>query len=168
MDDRATFDRVGVVRLGRVLPGPVERVWAHLADTRLIPAWYGESGAIESRAGGAVSLMDGHIRGVVTQWRPPHLLSYTWNVFDPADPPGAASQHPESFLTLTLEPQGDRVLLALTHLPIPERFEKQTAMGWHTMLDLIAAALAGEYPPRAAVMQKNAALYGVDLQNLSE
>ena len=42
-------------------------------------------------------------------------------------------------------------------------------MGWHTMLDLIAAALAGEPPrPRRDFMEANAAKYGVDLQNLAQ
>jgi uncharacterized protein YndB with AHSA1/START domain len=166
-DEKAIFSKVGHVRLERLLPGPIERVWAHLTDATLIPAWYGEDGAIEPRVGGAVRLMGGHIRGVVTQWRPPHRLSYTWSVFDPADPPGAASAYPESYLTFTLARHGARVLLALEHTPIPARFEKQTAMGWHTMLDLVAAALGGDHPERPPLMQKNAALYGVDMQNLA-
>ncbi len=167
MDDRATFESTGLVRLERLLPGPIERVWAHLTDTKLIPAWYGESGSIEPRAGGAVRLMDGHIRGVVTQWRPPHHLAYTWSVFEPNDPADAVSEHPDSYLTFTLEPHGAQVRLVLTHTPIPARFEKQTAMGWHTMLDLVAHALDGKHPARADFMQKNAAIYGVDMQNLA-
>ena len=85
--------------------------------------------------------MDGHIRGVVTRWQPPHRLSYTWNVFSPGE---TESSYPESYLTIELEPRGDRVQLTLTHLPVLERFEKQNAMGWHTFLDLLEAALRGE------------------------
>ncbi len=166
-DAKAIFTKVGHVRLERLLPGPIERVWEHLTNTSLIPAWFGEDGAIEPRAGGAVRLMGGHIRGVVTQWRPPHRLAYTWCVFDPADPPGAPSAYPESYLVFTLERYGERVMLSLQHTPIPTRFEKQTAMGWHTMLDLVAAALDGKHPARPDFMQKNAALYGVDMQNLA-
>lgn len=166
-DARAMFTQTGQVRLERLLPGPIERVWAHLTDAKLLPGWFGD-GVIEPRQGGAVTLMDGHIRGVVTQWRPPHFLSYTWNVFEPGAPADAVSTHPESYLSLRLERYGDRVLLTLSHVPVPARFEKQTAMGWHTFLDILAAALAGEAAPaRGELMQKNAAAYGVDLQNLA-
>ena len=57
--------------------------------------------------------MDGHIRGVVTQWQPPQRLSYTWNVFNPGDPADAVSAYPESYLTLALERRGGDVLLVL-------------------------------------------------------
>lgn len=168
MDERGQMSRVAAVRFERVLPGPIERVWAHLTEAKLIPAWFGEDGVIEPRQGGAVSLMGGHIRGVVTQWRPPRLLSYTWSVFEPDAPADAVSDYPESYLTFTLEPVGDQVLLTLSHTPILERFEKQNAMGWHTFLDLLSAAVRGE-PAKARMdyMQKNAALYGVDLGNLA-
>jgi hypothetical protein len=49
-----------------------------------------------------------------------------------------------------------------------ERFVKQNAMGWHTFLDILGAALRGEtVQERSAYMTKNAALYGVDLSNLA-
>jgi hypothetical protein len=60
------------------------------------------------------------------------------------------------------------VQLTLTHLPVLERFEKQNAMGWHTFLDVLEAAVRGETPqPRAAYATRNAQLYGVDLDNLA-
>ena len=39
-------------------------------------------------------------------------------------------------------------------------------MGWHTYLDLVEAGLAGSFPKRSDIFPKNAALYGVDLNNL--
>jgi hypothetical protein len=39
-------------------------------------------------------------------------------------------------------------------------------MGWHTMLDLIEAGLRNEFPKRADLFPKNAALYGVDMSKL--
>ena len=113
--------------------GPIERVWAFLTDTGKLPGWFGE-GNIEPRAGGAVNLMGGHVRGTVTQWRPPRRLAYTWNVFSPGD---TESPYPE-YLTIALEPRGSEVALTLTHLPVLERFEQQNAMGWHTFLDMLA------------------------------
>jgi len=78
------FMRQPAVRFERILPGPIERVWEFLTETERLPGWFGH-GVIEHRAGGAVTLLDGHIRGVVTQWKPPRLLAYTWNVFSPGD-----------------------------------------------------------------------------------
>jgi hypothetical protein len=46
--------------------------------------------------------------------------------------------------------------------------QAQTMMGWHTMLDLIEAGLNDEFPPRAGLSAQNAALYGVDLNNLKK
>jgi uncharacterized protein YndB with AHSA1/START domain len=164
----ATFLKVPSVRLERVLPGPLERVWEHLTNTGLLQAWFGDKSEIEPREGGAVRLMDGHIRGTVTQWHPPHRLGYTWNVFNPGDPPGAVSAYPESYLTLTLQPQGDKVLLVLAHLPVLERFEKQNAMGWHTFLDILSDTLeGGKVRTRREYMVCNAARYGVDLNNMA-
>jgi uncharacterized protein YndB with AHSA1/START domain len=167
-DERAQMARVATVEFVRMLPGPIERVWEHLTNTKLLPAWFGDDSSIEPRLGGVVSLMGGHIRGVVTQWRPPLKLAYTWNVFEPGDTADAFSAYPESLLTLTLEPAANEVKLTLHHAPIPERFEKQNAMGWHTYLDILGATVRGEtLQERPVYMRKNAALYGVDLNNLA-
>jgi uncharacterized protein YndB with AHSA1/START domain len=164
MNPDGQLKRVAMVQFERILPGPIERVWSFLTDTKQLPGWFGE-GTIEPRQGGAVSLMGGHVRGIVTQWQPPRRLGYTWNVFNPGD---AQSHYPESYLTIELEPRGNEVALTLTHLPVLDRFEKQNAMGWHTFLDMLGDALRGEpAEPRQAYMQRNAARYGVDLSNLA-
>jgi hypothetical protein len=70
-------------------------------------------------------------------------------------------------LTLTLKRQGDEVLLVLDHLPVLERFEKQNAMGWHTFIDILSDTLEGvKVRTREEYMTRNAARYGVDLNNL--
>jgi uncharacterized protein YndB with AHSA1/START domain len=158
------FFTVGAVRFERHLPGPAARVWDHLTRTDLLPGWFGE-GVVEQRPGGAVRLMDGHIKGTVTQCRPPHLLVYTWNVFDPGE---EISAYPESYLTLVLDEMDGDVRLTLTHFPIPEPFRKQTAMGWHTFLDMVDAGVRGEaIKPRAEYVAENAKRYDVDLDNLA-
>lgn len=156
--------KVCAVRFERRLPGDVARVWAHLTEPAKLSAWYGEDAIVEPREGGTVTLSGGHIRGVVTQWRPGRRLAYTWNVFGPGE---TESPYPESYLTFDLAPGGDGVTLTLTHLPVLERFEAQNQMGWHTFLDMLTAALDGRTPePRRAYMERNAAAYGVDLNNL--
>ena len=159
---------VSCVTFTRTLPGPIEKVWSFIAQTDRLAAWFGAESSIEPRAGGRVSLMGGHIRGVVTQWQPPKKLVYTWNVFGPDDPPDAVSAYPESYPTFELEAKGGEVLLTFTHFPVLERFVAQNAMGWHTMLDIIEATARGEkVEERPVYMKKNAALYGVDLNNLT-
>lgn len=165
MSDLGQSYRVAAVRFERRLPGSLEQVWAHLTEARKLTAWYGEDGAIEPREGGAVLFMGGHIKGVVTRWRPHRQLAHTWNVFSPGE---TDSSYPESYLTFDLEPDGAQVKLTLTHLPILERFEKQNAMGWHTYLDVLAAAVEGRpIEARQVYSQKNAGLYGVDMGSLA-
>ena len=104
----------------------------------------------------------------MTQWQPPNKLVFTWNVFGPADPPGAVSAYPESYPSFELATRAEDVELTLTHFPVLDHFVAQNAMGWHTMLDILDATLRGEpVAERAVYMRKNAALYGVDLNNLA-
>ena len=147
------------VRFVRTFDASSEKIWAFLTDSGRLPEWYGE-GSIEPREGGAVTLMAGHIRGVVTGWRPQKFLAYTWSVFQPGE---EVSAWPISYVEFALEKKHSGATLTLTHRPIPEPMQKLTAIGWHTMLDLIAHALMGEFPHRTEVMPRNAALYGVDL-----
>jgi uncharacterized protein YndB with AHSA1/START domain len=152
------------VKFVRDLLASPARVWEFLTDLELLPEWYGEA-SIEEREGGAVSLMGGHIRGVVTAWRPEKFLGYTWNVFQPGE---TESAWPVSYLEFSLDATDGGTRLVLMHRPIPEAMHKLTAMGWHTMLDLIQAGLNGDFPKRADLFPKNAALYGVDLGKLKK
>jgi uncharacterized protein YndB with AHSA1/START domain len=147
----------------RTLPASPEKAWAFLTETARLTEWYGE-GVIEPREGGKVALMGGHIRGVVTGWRPMQFFAYTWNVFSPGE---TVSAWPVSYLEFALAPEGAGTKLILTHRPIPKAVQSQTMMGWHTFLDMMDTAARGEtVGSRDTTMQKNAALYGVDLNNL--
>ena len=159
MTDLAEFLRIPGARFVRDLPGAPDKIWAIVS----VPKIWGE-GVIEPRAGGAVNLMNGHIRGVVTQWDPPHKLTYTWNVFSPGE---TRSQYPESYLMLELAAVDGATQLTLTHLPVLERFEKQNAMGWHVFLEMVTDAAHGRaIAPRPEYAKRVAPLYGVDLGNL--
>lgn len=146
------------VRFVRQFDAAPETIWAFLTEPSRLAEWYGEAG-IEPREGGQVSLMGGHVRGVVTGWRPQKFLGYTWNVYAPGE---TVSQWPVSYLEFHL----DGSTLTLIHRPIPEAMQNQTMLGWHTMLELIGAGLRGDYPRRVDLFSKNAALYGVDMNNL--
>lgn len=147
----------------RDLPAPSQKVWAFLTEPQRLSGWYGD-GVIEPREGGKIELMGGHIRGVITGWQPEKFLAHTWNVFQPGE---AVSGYPVTYLEFALTEQGASTRLILTHRPIPARMQPQTMMGWHTFLDMLeAGTLKQEVQPRATYMQKNAILYGVDLNNL--
>jgi uncharacterized protein YndB with AHSA1/START domain len=168
MNDKGEMSTVPCVTFTRTLPGPIERVWSFIAEAKHLPAWFGADSSIEPRVGGAVRLMGGHVRGVVTQWQPPAKLVYTWNVFGPDDAPDAVSAHPESYPTFELVAKDGQVTLTFTHFPVLQRFVPQNAMGWHTFLDMLDASLHGEAVlERGAYMKKNAKLYGVDLDKLA-
>jgi uncharacterized protein YndB with AHSA1/START domain len=149
------------VRFVRTLPAAPGKVWTFLTEASRLPEWY-RGGLIEPREGGAIHLA-GYISGVVTGWRPEKFLAYSWNVLAPGE---TESKWPMSYVEFALQAEGDQTRLTLTHRPIPEAMQSQTAMGWHTMLDLVAAGLDGEFPKRSDLFPKNAALYGVDLNNL--
>jgi uncharacterized protein YndB with AHSA1/START domain len=147
----------------RTLPAAPEKSWAFLTQTARLTEWYGD-GVIEPREGGKVSLMGGHIRGVVTGWRPDQFLAYTWNVFDLG---ASVSGWPVSYLEFALEADGPNTKLTLTHRPVPKAMQPQTMMGWHTFLDMMEDGVRGTaVDSRDTYMQKNAAAYGVDLNNL--
>src|ERR1700753_447508 len=106
----------------RLLDAPPARVWEFLTAAQKLPRCYGDA-SIEPREGGAVSLMGGHIRGVVTGWRPEKFLGYTWNVYAPGE---TVSAWPVSYLEFSLTEQDGKTRLVLVHRPIPDAMQKQT------------------------------------------
>jgi len=147
----------GTVRLERVLPGPIERVWAYLTEPEKRGKWLA-SGAMELRVGGRVELKFNHSElsaektppdeykqyesctfrnGRVTRCEPPKLLSYTWG-----DEPGENSE-----VTFELSASGKDVLLIVTHRRLRDRGEMVgVASGWHSHLGILEDQLNGREP----------------------
>lgn len=147
------------VRIERLLPGPIERVWSHLTESDKRGRWLA-AGAIELRVGGRVEHVfrnnaltenddppppkyadvadEFRMEGRVTACEPPTRLSYTWS----------ESTGSDSEVTFELRPQGDGVLLVLTHRRLANREELlSVAAGWHTHLDILDDRLRGRTPP---------------------
>lgn len=160
MDDYGIITAADTVRFERLLPGPIERVWAFLTESDKRATWLA-SGPMELRVGGGVELRfrnsnlsptpepipdkyrqyeDGDGIGVVarvTRCEPPHVLSHTWS-----GEPGM-----ESEVTYELTPQGDKVLLVLTHSRLGSRAAMLSVSGgWHTHLNILAARLNDHAP----------------------
>lgn len=155
--DHGKFTAPGEVRLMRLLPGPVERVWAYLTDPEKCARWFA-GGVLEQRAGGKVVFAMRHanlspnetppekykhvhdpgvsFEGRVLRCEPPHLLSYTFGGDD-------------SEVTFELKPQDGKVLLVLTHRAKGEDLPElgNYASGWHTHLAMLVALLEGTPPP---------------------
>lgn len=143
------------VRLERLLPGPVERVWAYLTDSEKRGKWLAP-GPMDLRVGGNVTLnflhadlsaekqipekyksMEcGHtMHGVVTRCEPPHVLAYTWG--NPKD----------SEVTFELSARGDKTLLVITHVRLGERKAMlSVAAGWHVHTGILEDQLNGVEP----------------------
>ncbi len=61
MNEYGSIVAPGTVRFERVLPGPIERVWAHLTESEARGRWFA-SGPMELRVGGKVELFFQHTR----------------------------------------------------------------------------------------------------------
>ncbi len=144
------------VRIERLLPVPIERVWDYLTDGELRGKWLA-GGAMEQRVGGRVELHfhnsaltenddpppakyakydNASTGGTVTEIDPPHLLAYTWGEEDGA-----------SHVRFELATQGQQVRLVVTHSRLSGRDGMlSVAAGWHTHLDILRDRLLGREP----------------------
>jgi uncharacterized protein YndB with AHSA1/START domain len=157
MNDRSnaklgTSPEQATVRLERILPGPIERVWAYLTESEKRKTWLA-GGAFDLRVGGKADPRFDHSNissektpeeykgghdcaGKITRLDPPRLLSYTF---------GAAG--PESEVTFELEPRGKGVLLTITHRRIADRKTMvSVAGGWDAHVGILEDRLNGEAP----------------------
>jgi uncharacterized protein YndB with AHSA1/START domain len=155
MNDYGTVIEAGTVRFERLLPGPIERVWAYLTDSEKRGRWLA-SGPMELRPGGRVELRFVHaslspeaeevpekyrdcadgagFAAKVTRCEPPRLLSHTW---------GSSG---DSEVTFELTPRDGEVLLVLTHRRLERGEMISVAGGWHTHLCILADHLEGRTP----------------------
>lgn len=147
------------VTLERLLPGPIERVWAYLTEPDKRRTWLG-GGTFELRPGGKGELRFRHAEltdetppenyrtvheeGIsfpvtILECDEPHLLTITW-----PDEAGSESQ-----VTFALVAQGDKVHLTITHSRLPNTAEMvNVAGGWHSHVAILQALLEGrERPP---------------------
>lgn len=144
------------VRFERLLPGPIERVWAYITESDKRRRWLG-AGETELRPGGRADFFFKHqelndepeptpadykhmedgisFSGEVLEAEPPNRLRFTW----PSDD-GSFSE-----VTFELAPKGEKVLLTLTHskLSTPTKM-RNVSGGWHSHLAMLEDELAGK------------------------
>ncbi|MFU0507625.1 SRPBCC family protein [Pseudaminobacter sp. NGMCC 1.201702] len=157
MNERATLDAYGeqiepaTLKIQRLLPGPVERVWAYLTQSDLRRQWLA-AGEMEMKVGTPFELVwrndeltdppgqrpsgfsDEHrMQSRITEIDPPRKLAFTWGVG------GEAS--------FELEPKGRDVLLTVIHRGLSDRPNMlMVGAGWHMHLDILVARITAKEP----------------------
>jgi uncharacterized protein YndB with AHSA1/START domain len=143
----------GTFRIERILPGPIERVWAYLTEPEKRRKWFA-AGSMDLRVGGRVDLQfrfpeltteetpanrddSCEVPGRISECDPPRLLSYTWG--DGLD---------ASEVTFELTPQqNNAVLLVITHRRLGDVGKMiSVASGWHTHVNILADRIHGRRP----------------------
>ena len=155
MTQLVTLDPYGVLiepatlQIQRLLPGPIERVWAYLTQSELRRQWLA-AGDMEARADSPFELVwrngelsdppgqrpegfgeEHRMQGQITAFDPPRKLAISW---------GSTGG-----VSFELAPQGQEVLLTVTHHRVldPTTLLNVSA-GWHAHLDVLAARLDGK------------------------
>ncbi|MBU4611418.1 SRPBCC family protein [Achromobacter sp. GG226] len=150
--DYATLTDPTTLILRRRLPGPIERVWSYLTRDELRRQWLA-AGVMTLTAGAPFTFTwrndtlsetrsprpdgigeESRLESQIIAAEPPHRLAFTWE--DGGD------------VTITLQAQGEAVLLTLTHRRFADRATLLgVAAGWHQHLDTLGAVLAGTPTP---------------------
>jgi uncharacterized protein YndB with AHSA1/START domain len=152
-----TIDAYGVItepatlKIQRLLPGPIERVWAYLTQSELRRQWLA-AGEMEMTAGTPVELVwrndeltdppgqrpagfgeEQRMQSRIIALDPPHKLVIAW---------GESGD-----VTFELTPLANEVLLTLIHRHLPERETRlMIGAGWHMHLDILVARMKDEQP----------------------
>ena len=139
------------LKIQRLLPGPIDRVWAYLTQSELRRQWLA-AGAMEMKVGAPFEFVwrndeltdppgqrpsgspkEHRMQSRITELDPPRKLAITW---------GTAGE-----VSFELQPEGGEVLLTLVHRRLPDRaMTLRVGSGWHMHLDVLAARLSGAEP----------------------
>ena len=157
MTELATLDAYGALTepatltIQRLLPGPIERVWAYLTESEMRRRWLA-SGAMEMKVGAPFEFVwrnneltnpagerpagfgeEFRMQSRITELDPPRKIAFTWNA--------------SGDVSFELVPQGENVLLTVTHRRLPDRATMlMVGAGWHMHLDVLVARATGEEP----------------------
>ena len=153
IDSYGTLIEPDTLQIQRMLPGPIERVWAYLTDSDLRRQWLA-AGDMNPEAGESFELVwrnddlagpagdrpedmpeEHSMQSQVIAADPPRKLVIAWNT--------------TGNVTFELEQVGEGVLLTLTHAGFQNRPGLlKHAAGWHAHLDLLEAVAFERQPAR--------------------
>ncbi len=157
MNKSATRDNYGTLiepttlKIQRLLPGPVERIWAYLVESDKRRKWLA-AGTMELKVGAPFELVwrnseltdppgkllegcseEHRMPGHITALDPPRKIAFTFQN--------------DTEVSIELKAQGSDVLLTLIHYRLPNRnFMLGVSGGWHAHLDVLDARVRGEEP----------------------
>jgi uncharacterized protein YndB with AHSA1/START domain len=138
------------VEFKRLLPGPIELAWDYLTRAELVKTWFADV-TLEPRVGGAVQVrFEGGtcgegaaaVRGVVREFRKPHVLAFSW-IQGRAQPDASGNDSFESEVRFELQERGEKVLLTLLHSRLPTDELSGHSAGWHAYLDNLESVAGG-------------------------
>ena len=149
-DACGTLIEPATLQIRRLLPGPIERVWAYLTESELRRQWLA-SGAMPSQPGAPFEFVwrndelacppsprpagfpeENRMQCLIRECDPPHRLAFTWGT--------------DSEVSIELTPRGKQVELTLVHRRLPDRDSTlSVSAGWHAHLDILVA-LVGDVP----------------------
>ena len=146
-----TLIEPATLKIERLLPGPIERIWSYLTDGDMRRKWLA-AGKMELKVGAPFELVWRHaeltdppgpkpanmgeehrMQSRITELDPPRKIAFTW------DNSGDVS--------FELQPKGKDVLLTIIHRRLPSRsMLLGVSAGWHAHLDVLVARARGEEP----------------------
>ena len=150
-DAHGVLTEPATLKIERVLPGPIERIWAYLTESDMRKKWFA-SGEMRLEPGASFELVwrNDDLSDVAGQ-RPPgfpeehHKTCRIVEVDAPRKLVFIFAEHGE--VTFSLEPMGKQVLLTLIHRRIPDRSTTLgVSAGWHAHLDVLVARASGTSP----------------------
>ena len=150
-DDYGVLTEPATLKIQRLLPGPIERVWAYLTESELRRKWLA-AGEMDMKVGAPFELVwrndeltdppgqrppgfgpEHRMQSRITEFDPPRLLAITWGQ--------------TGGVTFELEPRGNLVQLTLTHRRLPDRGTMlMVGAGWHMHLDILVPRTSGKEP----------------------
>jgi uncharacterized protein YndB with AHSA1/START domain len=153
-EPRATLVKPSTIRFERLLPGPVERVWAYLTESKKRATWLA-AGEFDLRVGGKIELHFDNdtltddvpppdaigrgrhsATGRITRLEPLRVLAHTWSW-----------EGGDSEVRYTLTPKGKDVLLTIEHrLPEDRGLTIAVGGGWAVHTGILADRLDGAKP----------------------
>ena len=135
------------IRIERLIPRPVDKVWAALTIPERLEAWLGERADLDLRVGGRYLVWfpgeaNNGVLGTITDYDPPHLLAYDWNGAGDLNIRWALAAEGEA-CRLTFSSLCKRV----TEPGINAWWVLGGFAGWRDFVDELSASVTGEAGP---------------------
>lgn len=151
LNDYGELIEPDTLRIQRLLPGSIDRVWAYLTQSDLRRQWLA-AGDMEMKSGADFELVwrndelndppskrpegfdeEHRMQSRITELDPPRKLAFTWGE--------------NGNVAIELAQEGGQVLMTLVHRRVSDRANLlMVSAGWHMHLDVLAARLAGTEP----------------------